>query len=155
MADLLDIAPSTASEAVRIDGVRIVVRGISIDTIATLVSRFPDLKSLVDGGGGDVVSQLIAGCGIAIGPIIAAGCGHGGEEAYERHATTLLPEHQIRLLRAIFGLTFPNGVGSFIQELTNLMGGAGEKAKTVKMRLRKSPSLSQPSSDLDSRPTIQ
>jgi len=59
------------------------------------------------------------------------------------------------LLRAIFGLTFPNGIGSFVEELTSLIGGAGEGAKTVKVRLRKSPSPSPPSSDVDSRPTMQ
>ena len=155
MADLLDIAPSTASEAVRIDGMRIVVRGISIDTLAALVSRFPDLKSLADGSGGDLVPRLIAGCGVAIGPIIAAGCGHGGEEAYERHAATLLPEHQVRLLRAIFGLSFPNGISPFVTELTALLGGAPEGAKPVRMRSRKSPSPSPPSSSADSHQTMQ
>lgn len=154
MADLLDIAPSTAVAIVTIDELRIKVRGVSVDAIASIVSRFPAIKSLADGSG-DMVSRLIAGCGSAIGPIIAAGCGHGGEETYERHAATLLPEQQMKLLRAIFGLTFPNGIGSFVEELTALIGGAGEGAKTIKIRLKKSPSPSPPSSDADSRPTMQ
>ena len=49
MADLLDIAPSTAVEVVKISGQRITVRGISVDAIASIVARFPGLKSLAVG----------------------------------------------------------------------------------------------------------
>jgi len=157
MADLLDIAPSTAVEIVKIDGARVMVRGVSVDAIASIVARFPELKMLVNGGlGGSFIPRLIEGCGAAIGPIIAAGCGHLADEAYERHAAKLLPEHQVKFIKAIFGLTFPNGIGSFVTELTSLIGGADEGAKTVKVRLRKSPSPSSPSDDAPaSRPTLQ
>jgi len=155
MADLLDIAPSTAVSVVTIDNLRIKVSGVSVDAIASIVSRFPALKSLAGDSGGDMVSRLIAGCGAAVGPIIAAGCGHRDEETYEQRASQLLPEQQIKLLRAIFGLTFPNGIGSFVEELSGLIGGASEGAKSVKIRLRKSPSPSHPSSDAGSRPTMQ
>jgi hypothetical protein len=154
MADLLDIAPSTASEAVWIDSVRVTVRGISVDAIASIIARFPELKSLINGG--DIVPRLIEGCGAAVGPIIAAGCGHLADEKYEQHAAKLLPEHQMKFLKAIFGLTFPNGIGSFVAELTGLIGGgAGEGAKTVKMRLRNSRSPSSPSSGEVSSQTLQ
>ena len=84
MADLLDIAPATAVTVVTIGDLRIKVRGVSVDAIASIVSRFPAIKSLADGSG-DMVSRLIAGCGAAVGPIIAAGCGHGGDD-HERSA---------------------------------------------------------------------
>jgi len=155
MADLLDIAPSTAVAVVTIGDLRIKVRGVSVDVIASIVARFPAIKSLAGNSGGDMVPRLIAGCGAAVGPIIAAGCGHPAEEAYEQHAATLLPEQQIKLLRAIFSLTFPNGIGSFVEEMTALIGGAGEGAKPVKVRLKKSPSASQPSSPEAYRPTMQ
>jgi hypothetical protein len=156
MADLLDIAPSTAVAIVTVNERRIKVRGVSVDTIASIVARFPALKSLANGDGGDIVSRLIAGCGAAVGPIIAAGCGHPGEEEYEKRGAILLPEQQIKFLRAIFGLTFPNGIGSFVEELSGLIGGASEGApKIVKVRLKKSPSASPPSSDAASHPTMQ
>jgi hypothetical protein len=156
MADLLDIAPSTAVAAVKIDGQRVKVRGVSVDAIASIIARFPELRSLIEGGFGDsLVPRLIAGCGAAVGPIIAAGCGHLADETYEQHAAKLLPEHQLKFLKAIFGLTFPNGISSFVTELTGLIGGADEGAKTVKMRLRKSPLPSQPLSDAASHPTLQ
>lgn len=157
MADLLDIAPSTSVDVVRIGDHRIRVRAVSVNAIASIAARFPALKSIATGTpGDDFLSLMIQGCGAAIGPIIAAGCGHPGEEQYEKRAEALLPEEQLKLLRAIFGLTFPNGIGSFVEELTRLIGGASEgAAKVVKLRLRNSQSPSPLSSDAASHPTMQ
>jgi hypothetical protein len=107
---------------------------------------------------------LISGCcsvalpatsGLAIGPIIAAGCGHLGDEKYEQHASKLLVEDQLRFLKAIIELTFPNGIASFVGAMAALLPGAGEGEKVVRVRLKKSPLQSQPSSDADSRQTMQ
>jgi hypothetical protein len=160
MADLLDIAPSTASEVVKIDGQRITVRAISFDGIASIIARFPELRSLINGGfGDDFIPRLILGCAASVGPIIAAGCGHLADEAYEQRALSLLPQQQVKFLKAIFGLSFPNGLGSFVEDLTGLMGsltGPGEgAAKPIKMRSRNSHSVSPPLSDEASHPTMQ
>lgn len=154
MADLLDIAPATAVEVVRIDGQRIVVRGLHVDAIAVIVARFPELGVLL-GNGGNIGPRLIERFGATIGPIIAAGCGHLGDEKYERHAGSLLVEQQLKLLTAIIGLTFPNGITSVIETMTAFMAGAGDEQKTIKVRLKKSPSASPPSSDAASLPTMQ
>jgi hypothetical protein len=154
MADLLDIAPSTAVEVVKINGIRITVRGLHGDAIASIVARFPELGLLL-GGGADMGPRLIERFGGAIGPIIAAGCGHLGDEKYEQRAATLSVEDQLKLLKAIIGLTFPNGVTSFIETVTALLPGADEGVKPVKVRLRKSPSPLPLLSDADSRPTMQ
>ena len=154
MADLLDIAPSTACEVVKIDGKRIIVRGLHGDAIASIVSRFPDLAVLL-GAGGNIGSRLIERFGGAIGPIIAAGCGHLGDEKYEQHAGKLLVEDQLKLVTAIIGLTFPNGLTSFVEMVTALLPGADAGEKPVTMRLRKSASASRPLSDAVSRPNLQ
>ena len=155
MADLLDIAPSTAVEVVKLEGKRIIVRGLHGDAIASIVARFPELGLLLGGGGASIGPKLIERFGGAIGPIIAAGCGHLGDEKYEQHASTLLVEYQLKLLKAIIGLTFPNGITSFVEAVTALLPGADEGAKPVIVRLRKSPSPSQPSSGAASRPIMQ
>jgi hypothetical protein len=155
MADLLDIAPSTAVEVIKIDGKRIIVRGLHGDAIASIVARFPELGALLGGGGINLGPRLIERFGAAIGPIIAAGCGHLSDEKYEQHASALLVEHQLKFLKAIIGLTFPNGVVSFVEAMTALLTRADEREKAVTVRLRKSPSPSQPSSDAVSRPTMQ
>ena len=154
MADLLDIAPSTAVEVVKIDGKRIIVRGLHGDAIASIVWRFPELGLLL-GGGGNIGPRLIERFGNAIGPIIAAGCGHLGDEKYEQHAGTLLVEYQLKLLQAIIGLTFPEGIASFVETLAALVTRADERAKPVTVRLRKSLSPSPASSDAASHPNMQ
>ena len=154
MADLLDIAPSTAVEVVRIDGVRLMVRGLNGNAIASIVARFPELAQLL-GGGGNLGPRLIERFGAAIGPIIAAGCGHLGDEIYEQRAGALLAEDQLKLLRAIIGLTFPEGLISFVETLTKFLTRADEGEKPVTVRLRKSRLLSQVSSAAASRPNLQ
>jgi hypothetical protein len=165
MADLLDIAPSTAVEVVKINGQRLTVRSVGANAIASLAARFPHLMGVMLGGnlaaGGP---QLIGQFGAAVGPIIAAGCGYLGDEKAEQHAdTAFLLEDQLKLVMTIIGITFPNGLGFFgglvkrFEEMANrLAGKADEEAKkTYKVRLRPSPSASQPSSDAASRPNMQ
>ena len=159
MADLLDIAPSTTCEVVKINGTRIVVRGLNGNSIASIVSRFPKLVLLLGGGAMDNNwPQLIGQLGNAIGPIIAAGCGYLEDEQRERAANNWPLPDQLKLLKTIWGLTFPNGLASFVAEITSVVGAADEgagPAKVFKVRLRKSPSASQPLSDAASRPTMQ
>ena len=159
MADLLDIAPSTTCEVVKIDGKRVVVRGLNGNAIASIVSRYPKLVLLLGGGALDNSwPQLIGQLGNAIGPIIAAGCGYLEDEQRESAAANRPLGDQLKLLKAIWGLTFPNGLTSFVEEITSVVGAADEgtaPGKVFKVRLRKSPSASQSSSDAASRPTMQ
>jgi hypothetical protein len=160
MADLLDIAPSTAVAVVEIDGEPITVRSISANGIASILARFPALLSLIkEGWGDDLIPRLILGCAASVGPIIAAGCGHLADQVYEQHAANLSIHLQTKLLKAIFRVSFPNGLSSFAEELADLMsiimGGQGEGAKPIKMRSRTSRSGSPPLSDEASHPTMQ
>jgi len=156
MADLLDIAPATAVEAVHITGdQRVVVRGLHVNDIATIAARFPSLVATFAAASDNVV-VLMRSVGLAVGAIIAAGCGHLGNEKAEQIANSLLFEDQIKLVKAIIGLTFPNGFSSVMKVVESLMiGTAGEAQKPVRVRLKKSPSPSPLSSDADSRPIIQ
>jgi len=157
MADLLDIAPSTAVEAVSLGKHHIEVQGLHGNAIASITARFPGLVVLL-AGGDNVVPRLIGQFGAALGPIIAAGCGHLGDERYEQRADALSVEDQIKLVTAIYRLTFPNGLAALIEAMTNLMSGAAsEEPKTtrIKVRLKQSPSASPLSSDAASLPTMQ
>jgi hypothetical protein len=155
MADLLDIVPATAVAVVRIHGERIVVRGLNAPAVASIASRFPESVNLFVSAlpSDDNISRLFMLVGTAIGPIIAAGTGHLAEEKHEHHASTVLSlEEQLELFTAIIGLTFPNGIAAFFEKFNRLVGGG---TKTHKIRLKRSPSGSQPSSDAASRPTMQ
>lgn len=159
MSDLLDIVPITSRAVVRIDDVRYVVRGIKIKEMAAIVARFPALKKIAGGGAltnEDFIGQMIIACGEAAAPIIAAALGHVGDPEYEQRIdNNLLVEQQLMFIQEIMALTFPNGIGSFIEALSRLIGGAPKEEKPVKVRLRRSPSTSPLSSDADSRPTMQ
>jgi len=158
MADLLDIAPSMAVEAVRVNGgQRITVQKIGFDGIAYLVKHFPDLAMLVAGGiTTNTAALLVTQMSGAVCPIIAAGCGHYGDEKYEQAAAKYLAEDQLKLLGAILRVTFPNGFAPFMEAMETIAKGAmGELEKPVKVRLRKSPSQSPSSSDVVSRQTLQ
>jgi hypothetical protein len=155
MTDLLDIAPATAFDVVRITGnKRVKVRGLHGNDIAAIAARFPNLIALFAAAGDNLV-LLMSSFGPAIGPVIAAGCDQLGDEKQEAAASRLLVEDQIKLVKAIMGLTFPNGIGSFMETITALMTGPGESAKPVRIRSRKLPSASPPSSETDSHPTMQ
>lgn len=155
--DLLDIVPSV--EVVKIDDEHeIELRGVSVPRMASIIGRFPALESIIRGSlGDDLIPRLILGCAASIGPIIAAATGHPDDEAYERAATDLVAHQQVKFLKAIFKISFPNGLGSFVDQLTEMMGGSVEGAVTtsIKMRSRRLPSISPPSSDEASPPTLQ
>jgi hypothetical protein len=159
MADLLDIAPSAAVGVVKINGQRLTVHSLGANALASLAMRFPDVIAVLFGGGlgaVDVGRKLFEQLGAAAGPIIAAGCGHLGDEKYEQYAdTAFLLEDQLKLVTAIIRITFPNGFGFLDETVKRFTGAAGGEAKIWKVRLKKSPSPSPPSSDADSRPTMQ
>jgi hypothetical protein len=160
MADLLDIAASTAVRAVWINGNRTTVRGLSANSIAFIISRFPDVEKLLVDGVDDpsVMPRLIQQLGAAVGPVIAAGCGYLGDEKQEQAGAMLPVDDQATLFEPIWMLTFPNGIGSFVERMRRmrrLIVAADEGAKTVKLRSKKSPSTSPPSSDAGSRQTMQ
>jgi len=155
MADLLDIAPSTAVESVKTEVGFIVVNGLHGDAIASIIARFPNLAALLDGNSAEFGPRLIAQFGSAVTPIIAAGCGHLGDGRYEEAAAKYTIEDQLKLIAAIVRLTFPNGLGSFVKTMTDFLSGTDERAKPVKMRLKQSELPSQLSSVEDSLPTMQ
>jgi hypothetical protein len=160
MADLLDIAPTTAVEVVKINGQRLTVRSLGANAIASLASRFPEIIGMLLGGLSiaDRGPKLMEEFGAAVGPIIAAGCGHLGDEKNEQYASTaFLLEDQLKLVTAIIGISFPNGFGFFGKMAERFASAAaGEEAKKIyKVRLKTSPSPSQPSSDAASRPNLQ
>jgi len=158
MADLLDIAPSLSVEAVRINGgQRITVQKIGFDGIAYLVKHFPDLAMLLASGiTANTAAMLVMQMSGAVCPIIAAGCGHPGDKEFEQAAAKYLAEDQLKLLGAILRVTFPNGLIPFMEAMGGFVQGVtGEKAKPVKVRLRKPPSQSPSLSDAASPPTLQ
>lgn len=117
MAGLLDIAPST--ETVTVRGTAVEVTGISAKGIASLLARFPEIQTLIQGGEVDVASLLEMG-GDLVSAIIAAGCGLPGNLEAEKVASTLGLESQAEILSVIIKQTMPGGIGPFVAKIEGL-----------------------------------
>ena len=149
MTDLLDIAPATAVEVVTHQR----RRGASRCAVCTATisppspRRFPNLIALFAAAGDNVVSQLISSFGAAIG---ADHCrrlrSSRRRKGRSRSPAGLLVEDQLKLFKAIFWLTFPNGSRLVHGDDGESRDRAGEKQIKVKVRSKKSPSESPPSS---------
>ncbi|TIX27303.1 hypothetical protein [Mesorhizobium sp.] len=139
MAGLLDIAALT--EKVPVGAAKVEVFGVSAKGVAVLLGRFPELRLLMTGReiGPERLMQM---GGDVVAAVIAAGIGFPGDEGQEAAAGRLNVEAQADLLAATLRLTFPNGLGPFVEKLTALgavMGGeaaASAKAPATKSRSR-------------------
>lgn len=122
MVSLLDIGE--LSETVPVRGHDMKVTGVSAKGMLVILNRFPAVRKLVASRGQDVsVDELVKLAPDAIACVIAAGCGTPGDEALEGAAEKLTAGEQLELLSAIWKLTFPTGLGPFVEKLTELVGG--------------------------------
>jgi hypothetical protein len=141
MVGLIDIAPSV--ETVPVQGASVQVYGVSASGLALLLSRFPDLRKLMTGMEVDT-TQLLAIGGEAVAAIIAAGCGHPGDENAEAVAAKLSLDSQADFLTAILRLTLPKGIGPFVSKLTALSGLLDVDARSDTAQGTTSPKPSTP-----------
>ena len=125
MAGLLDIAP--AVDTVDVRGAAIEVFGVSAKGFTVLLGRFPELRMMMAGREVEV-DRLMEMGGDAVAAIIAAGIGHPGDKDQEAAASRLGVDIQADFLAAIIRLTFPNGLGPFMEKLTALGGTLGGEA---------------------------
>lgn len=144
MVGLLDIAPLT--EKVTVSGKQLAVYGVSAAGLVNLISRFPEIRQMMNGREVDVASLMNIG-GEAIAAVIAAGIGFPGDEKQEAAAGRLPLEAQADILAAIIKVTLPNGVGPFIDKLTAMLAVKGDGAGALQKALAtKSPKSSLNSS---------
>jgi hypothetical protein len=119
MVSLIDIADQT--KTVRVREKDVTVYGLSAADIALLLGRFPELRMIVSGRQADITpDMMIKMAPSAVAAAITAGTGHGGDEKHEAIAARLAAGDQLELLAVIFELTFPAGVGPFVQRLDAL-----------------------------------
>ena len=127
MGSLLDIAP--LSETVTVSGVAIEVKGVSALGIASLMKRFPEFRELLSGNeidiGPDQLFELVPN---GVAAIIAAGCGHPGNQEAEGVAEGLPVAEQLELLQAILRLTMPDGIVPFAERVRSLFGSVATLA---------------------------
>lgn len=96
------------------------VYGLSAQGIAVLLSRFPELRAVMVGREVDI-DGLFASGGDMICAVIAAGTGNPGNRDEEKLAGRMTAETQAEFVSKILKLTFPNGVGAFVERLGNML----------------------------------
>lgn len=130
MVALTDIAPQSQE----CHGVT--VTGISSKGMAYLFGAFPELAKLSIGQG-IKPAEIFKMAPKAIPAIIAAGCGSIANEAAEEIAGSLPIETQLDLLEMIGRLTFPSGLGPFVERILALSKHvSGEVSKVQDMSLQ-------------------
>jgi hypothetical protein len=117
MTSLLDIPSHSLS--VTVGGAKLTVSPISIDTLVSLFSRFPDLGQMLQNRKFSVAT-LLTNSGPLVAAIIAAGVGHPGDAKHEEAASRLALDDQLTILDAVLKATIPSGIGAFIERLTTL-----------------------------------
>jgi len=123
MTSLLDIGPLT--EEVEIRGTKITVQGLTAGHIFQLLSEFPDMRKMfetsTDASPQSVMLQLAPDL---IARIISVATGSPGDSAVEAKAKTMGAADQLAILSAVQRLSFKDGIGPFIDQISSLMGAA-------------------------------
>lgn len=132
MPGLLDIA--SAPSRVEVRGTQVDVFGVSAKGIAYLMANFPEIKALFSGKEISLDAEtIITKAPTALAAIIACGTGNVGSQEAEEIAASLSADEQAELLAKILELTFPRGLGPFVQAVERLAatvgGGAGAISK--------------------------
>jgi hypothetical protein len=123
MSDFLSINP--APDTVTIGGKKIDVHGLSMEGLGHLIPRFPDLlprlqERMVKDGGLRLIA-IMEVAGPAIGPILAAGLGHPGDEEAEKRAAVWSATEQLMVLTKIWDKTMPDGLAPFVGQWATLV----------------------------------
>lgn len=118
--DLMSIAAPATEVAIDRD-ISVTVHGLSMRAIATLLARFPNLLNLFQGRDLDL-SMLAVVAPDAAAAIMAAGAGHPDEYDAEKKCAAFGLQVQVDMLVKIADLTFPAGIGPFVERLTALAG---------------------------------
>lgn len=126
MVKLVDLAPVTVPVKIERDGkpVALDVGGVSIGAVASILMRFPEVQTMIDGEGVSLKS-LSRLADPALAAIIAAACGSAGDEKAERMAAGLPAHEQLAILEAAIPLTMPKGLGPFVEKLVSLISEIG------------------------------
>jgi len=144
MAGIMDIAPLT--EKVKVGDVTVECHGLTLDAIAQLFHRFPDIRKLIGSGQKDttkLVEELVIVAPFAIATIIALGTNESNAsydmQSVESKAQSLPLETQYDLLVAILSATMPSGFGPFVERVTALMSKLSAVAEGMTLNVNSLP----------------
>lgn len=119
MVGLMDAVP--LSTVVQVNGKPVDCYGLTLENLAYLFMRFPELKDAVDGDFKKItVKRIFEVAPQTIMAIISCGTGTPKDEKAEKHAAKFPIETQYDLLKAIIGMTMPGGVDPFWERVNEV-----------------------------------
>lgn len=134
-------------------GKKVETQGASAMTIFRLLTESDELRRVFAGRqlDGELLMNLIQQAPLAVAQLIAAGTGKPDDDATIEFAfRELAAGESYDLLKSILGMTFPRGVQSFVEELTELARMAEERGW---VRVTKLPEQSNAASGQDTTST--
>jgi len=129
MTSLLDIGPLT--EEVEIRGTKLTIQGLTAGHLFQLFSEFPDMRKLLDAKSGNPQEVLLSLAPDLIAKIIAMATGSPHDKAAEAKAKTMGASDQLTIISAVQQLSFPEGIGPFVDRVTRLMVAQTESFSTA------------------------
>lgn len=120
MSGLLDIGDLT-EEVPLGKNKSLSVSGLTADDLFFLIKTFPEIKALLERRFSQITPQsLMDSTPVALATIIACGTGERENKTAIERARRLPAPTQLRIVNAIFDLTFPEGIGPFVEEMIRL-----------------------------------
>jgi hypothetical protein len=127
MASLLDIGPLT--EEVEVRGVSLTVHGLTAGHLFQLFAEFPDMRKMLKKEiGSSPQEMMLALAPDLIAKIIAMVTGDAHNKEAEAKAKEIGASDQLSIMAAVQRLSFPEGIGPFVERVTGLMTSASTRA---------------------------
>ena len=142
MTTLLDIGPLT--EEVEIRGVKLTVHGLSAGHLFQLFNDFPDMRKLLDKKEGDPKEIFMSLAPELIAKMIAMATGSPHDKQAEMKAMALGAGDQLAIMLAMQRLSFPNGIGPFVDGVTKLMTSTSEGLPTIPLPISSNSTTDSP-----------
>ena len=105
----------------------VTVSGVSAHDLGKILWEFPEVRKAIQGGGSFDAQTIMTIAPRAIGVIIAAGCGEGDNPKAVDKAARLPVGLQVEFLEAVVEVSFPNGVGAFLQVLRKVLDSINDE----------------------------
>jgi hypothetical protein len=125
MTSLLDIGPLT--EEVEVRGVKLEVQGLTAGHLFQLFAEFPDMRKLLDKKQGSPQQVMLSLAPELIAKVIAMALGKPRDKEVEAKVMTMGAGDQLNIVTAVVRLSFNDGIGPFVEQVTKLMNSAAPK----------------------------
>lgn len=118
MTGLLDIGPLTKDVTIA-GGAKVTVKGLSADNLFLLLREFPEIRGMMESKA-ITPQRAMQMTPKALATLIACGTGEELNPKAIQKAAELVIGDQAILVHEIFQLTFPEGIGPFVERFRHL-----------------------------------